>query len=372
MYALVHTLAPLAGPLQVCGDPSETERKRMAPTIRLGVIGCGSIAYWVHLRIARRTRGAVLVSAADPDEDARKRAGQLAGIPVHASTNELLERRDIDAVIVSGPTHLHAELAIAACDAGKHVYLEKPLASSAADGARVVEAANRSGVTVALGFNRRFHPLHEQARSLIREGRIGHVRAVQSTFCERSQAGELPEWKRRRSTGGGVLLDLASHHIDLARWYLDDEVASAHAALQSEASEHDSARLDLAMRSGTQVQSWFSFRTATSDWLEFSGELGTLRVDRHRAGISLRVPRRFGYGVRSARIAPTAPLAVWQLQRIVRPSAESSYARALDAFVGTLRGERREMAGLDDGLKALEVVEAAEESARAGAPVECK
>jgi predicted dehydrogenase len=341
-------------------------------TIGLGVIGCGTIAYWVHLRQAKHLRGATLVAAADPDPEARKRAEGLVGIPVYALTEELLSRDDVDAVIVSGPTHLHAELAIAACAAGKHVYLEKPIASSISDGARVVDAAARAGVTVTLGFNRRFHPLYEQARQLIRDGRLGKIHAVQTTFCELAQPDEMPEWKRRRATGGGVLLDLASHHIDLLRWFLADEVATVEASIDSDLTEHDSARVQMTMRGGGQVQSWFSCRTAVSDWLEFAGEKGTMRVDRHRPRISLRVPRRLGYGVRTARLAPSPDVAAWWLKRMVRPSQEPSYRRALAAFVNELHGEARTTPGVADGMRALEVVEAAEESARRGAMVEVR
>jgi predicted dehydrogenase len=79
----------------------------MGTVTRLGVRGCGSIAYWAHLRVAKRLEGAQLVAAADPDP------------------------------------HLHAELAVAACAARKHVYLEKPIAASYAEGTRIVEAAAR-------------------------------------------------------------------------------------------------------------------------------------------------------------------------------------------------------------------------------------
>jgi myo-inositol 2-dehydrogenase/D-chiro-inositol 1-dehydrogenase len=340
--------------------------------IGLGVIGCGSIAYWVHLHIAQHLRGAALVAAADPDPDARKRAERLAGIPVHARTEELLARDDIDAVIVSGPTHLHAELVIAACAAGKHVYLEKPIAASTADGTRIVDAAARAGVTVMLGFNRRFHPLFEQTRRLLHDGRLGRIRSVQTTFCEPALPDAMPEWKRRRATGGGVLLDLASHHIDLLRWFLADEVATVEASIDSELTEHDSARLQLTMLGGAHVQSWFSCRTAVSDWFEFAGERGTLRVDRHRPRVSLRVPRRLGYGVRTARVAPPAAVAAWWLERLMRPSREPSYRRALAAFVSELRGEARAAPGLVDGMRALEVVEAAEESARRGTLVDVR
>ncbi len=337
--------------------------------IGLGVIGCGTIAYWSHLRVARKLRGARLVAAADPDPAARLRAEGLAKIPVHARTDELLARSDIDAVIVSGPTHLHADLVIKACEAGKHVYVEKPLATSTADGLSVVHAARTAGVTVSMGFNRRFHPLFEQARQLLRHGRIGPVRAIQTTFCEPAAADAMPEWKRRRATGGGVLLDLASHHIDLMRWFLDDEIASVHAALQSDLTEHDSAQVELSTHGGVEVQSWFSCRSALSDWIEFAGERGTLRVDRHRPRLSLRVPRRFGYGVRSAAVPPTAAVAAWWGERVMSPSAEPSYRRSLAAFVDKLHGEAVSVPTIIDGMRALEAVEAAEESARSGSSI---
>ena len=335
----------------------------------IGVIGCGAIAYWVHLRVARRLPGATLVAAADPDPEARKRAEKLAGIEVHARTDDLLARDDIDAVIISGPTHLHADLAISACDAGKHIYLEKPLASSLEDGARVADAVKRSGVTLALGFNRRFHPLNQQAKRLIAAGRIGRIHAVFSTFCERATPDSMPGWKRRRETGGGVLLDLATHHIDLMRWFLDDEVASVSASIGSELSEQDSARMTMSMRNGVQVQGWFSSLTSTGDSLEFFGSDGTLRVDRHRTSVSLRVPRRFGYGVRSARTPPDAALAAWRVARIARPSNEPSYLRSLTAFVRALSGSGPPMPTVDDGMRALEVIEAAELASHRGETV---
>jgi myo-inositol 2-dehydrogenase / D-chiro-inositol 1-dehydrogenase len=358
----------MMGDLKQPAMPDASAKQRNA--IGIGVIGCGSIAYWVHLRIAQRTRGVTLIAAADPDAKARKRAEDLAHIPVYSQTGDLLARSDISAVIVSGPTHLHADLVIAACEAGKNVYLEKPLATSTTDGKRVGDAAARADVTVALGFNRRFHPLFEHARQLIQAGRIGRVHAVQSTFCERVMPDAMPEWKRRRATGGGVLLDLASHHIDLIRWFLTDEIGTVDAVLDSQLSEHDTARLGMSTRGGVQVQSWFSCRTATSDWLEFAGEQGTLRVDRHKPRVSLRVPRRFGYGLRTARVAPTPALASWWAERLVRPSGEPSYRRALSQFVNRLRGEESTMPDLVDGMRALEVVEAAERSAISGHTVE--
>jgi Predicted dehydrogenases and related proteins len=332
--------------------------------VGLGVIGCGNIAYWVHLRITRHLSGARLIAAADPDKAARDRAESLAKVPVFADNDELLSRPDIDAVIISGPTHLHADLAIAACEAGKHVYLEKPLATSTADGTRVAAAAASARVKVMVGFNRRHHPLFEQARRVLQSGTIGRVRAVQSSFCEPMAPDTMPLWKRDRATGGGVLFDLASHHIDLLRWFLEDEISEVGAMVESDLSDQDSARLELTTIKGAQVQSWFSCRTGMSDWFEFSGEHATLRVDRHSPRVALRVPRRFGYAVKTQWVTPSPDMGTWLVMRLIRPSKEPSYRRALAAFVGVVRGESRSVAGLADGMRVLEVIEAAEESAR--------
>lgn len=331
--------------------------------IRVGLLGCGVIAYWAHLRALRRMPGARLVAAADPDPGARESAGRLVDVPLYERADDLLARSDLDAVVICAPTQVHAELAVAAAGAGKHFYLEKPIATDAAGAQRVVDAAAGAGVIGAMGFNRRLHPLYQQARDLLAAGRIGKVRAVQTAFCEPVPPETMPGWKRRRATGGGVLLDLASHHLDLLRWFLRDEVDTVAATLGSEVTEQDSARLELTLRSGVEVQSLFSFRAGLADFLEFIGERGTLRVDRHSPVLALGARRRFGYGVRRAWVAPTVEVAAWRLRRLVRPSVDPSYRRSLQAFVHQLGGHPGSGASLLDGVRSLEAVLSAEESA---------
>jgi predicted dehydrogenase len=165
------------------------------------------------------------------------------------------------------------------------------------------------------------------------------------------------------------LLDLGTHHIDLLRWLLGDEVKQVEAKLSSDFSEHDSAWLRLVMCRGVEVSSFFSFRAGRADFVEIIGEHGALRIDRHRFFPSLRLARRFGYGVRRGFVRPRLQDMEWRLRRLVRPSHEPSYHIALAAFVDLLRGGPRRGASLVDGMRALEVVLAAEEAARLGAPV---
>lgn len=165
-----------------------------------------------------------------------------------------------------------------------------------------------------------------------------------------------------------MLLDLASHHIDLLRWFLSDEVAETKAEIASLAAEGDQAWLSLRMKSGVGTRGFFSFQAGRADWLEFLGESGTLRVDRHRPSLSLRVSRRWGYGVRSAFPFPPSDVLRWWVTRLPRPSYEPSYRSALAAFIASIQGKKTDLASLEDGVRSLEVVLAAEHSARNGNP----
>lgn len=334
--------------------------------VRFGVIGCGVIAYWYHLRELRTLKDARIVAVAEQDAWARERARRLTGAAAHENAGGLLRRDDIDAVIISAPTCLNAGLAISAARAGKHVYIEKPAATSRQETLELREALRGASVVATVGFNRRHHPLYQQARRLIAAGAIGTVRSVLSTFCEPLPGNAMPSWKRQRLTGGGVLLDLASHHIDLLRWFLSDEVSETRASIDSRVTEDDQAWLQLQTDSGVESRSFFSFRTGRADWLEFAGESGTLRVDRHRRSLSLRRSRRLGYGVRSEFQFPSMDLLRWWGTRLLRPSYEPSYRFALSAFVEAIQGKKSELASLEDGLRSVDVLLTAEEAARAG------
>ncbi len=343
--------------------------ERMKRKLRVGVIGCGNIAYWVHLPALARMRGVELVAAADSDPRARDNAARLVKRPVFQRSEDLFARDDIDAVVICAPTGLHHDLALAACAARKHFYLEKPLATDADSGRRVLEASAGAGLVTMMGFNRRRHPAIEQARAILAEGRLGKVHMVQTVLCDPPASGGTSEWKKHRTSGGGVLLDLASHHLDLLRFLLDDEFSQVEARIASEATESDSAWLRMTMVRGTEVQSFFSCRSGLADSIQLLGECGTLRVDRFRSAVELRIPRRLGYGLRSKRSFPRVASLGWRLSKLRRPSYDPSYQRALDTFVALTNGHRRDVPTLEDGMRSLEAVLAAEKSARLGRAV---
>jgi predicted dehydrogenase len=190
-------------------------------------------------------------------------------------------------------------------------------------------------------------------------------------FCEPSAPDAMPTWKRHRETGGGVLLDLASHHIDSVRWFLGDEIGEAAAVLSSELTEHDTASLRLSMRGGAEAQGFYSYRAGHTDFLEFVGERGTLRVDRFRPSLELTLRRARRYGTSRAWARPSAAVATWRMQRPFRRVREVSFRRSLEAYVQLVQGGPRRVASLEDGRRCLEVVLEAEASAhgRRNAPL---
>jgi myo-inositol 2-dehydrogenase / D-chiro-inositol 1-dehydrogenase len=251
--------------------------------LKIGVMGCGGIARAVHLPLLSRLPQVEVVALAEADPERRAAAAKWArGASLFAGYPELLRESAAEAVLICLPNALHAEAAIASFEHGRHVYLEKPLATGLADARSVLSAWKTAGVTGMIGFNYRFNPLYQEARRQIASGRLGKLVGVRSVFA--TSAANLPAWKRSRAGGGGVLLDLASHHLDLVRFFFDQEICAVSADLRSLRSEGDSAVLQLRLSDGLLVQSLFSFRAVEEDRFEVYGETGKLTVDRYLSG----------------------------------------------------------------------------------------
>lgn len=319
------------------------------------MIGCGGIACQYHLRVLTRLPGVEVLAVADPRPEARARAAALAGADAVADASELLGRDDVDAVVICADTRAHADLAQAAAGACKHFYLEKPIALSADDGRRAVDAAKRNGVTAAMGFNFRFHPLHLRARQLLRDGRIGRVRSVWTRYWEPVPSVHMKEWKRRRATGGGVLLELGSHHVDLLRWFLGEEIERIEdSQLESRETEHDSARFRARTSSGAVVEAELSYRLGRSCEWEFVGVSGRLLLDRHAGSVRVLAADR------RRRNWPWADTVRARLRALPVPRRDPTFALSLGAFVEHLCGSPRELPTLTDGLRSLEMLLEAE------------
>ncbi len=167
-----------------------------------------------------------IVAVAENKPDAAKQAAREIGCDIWTTDyHELLSRDDVDIVDVCVPNFKHAEIIVAAAEAGKHVYCEKPLAMSVAEGQQIVRAIERAGVKAQLNFNFRFFPAVSRARQLIAEGFLGRVFSFRGCFYRASYISpDKPlSWRLRKDVaGGGALFDLGSHVLDLIYYLLGD------------------------------------------------------------------------------------------------------------------------------------------------------
>jgi len=338
--------------------------------LRIGLVGCGRIAQLIHLRVLAGLPDAELIALADADPARLQEAqAQVRSARSFADYRELYEHGQAEAAVICLPSQLHAEAAVAAFRRGLHVYVEKPLATTLEDGTSVLQSWRSSGRVGMVGFNFRLHPLYQTARTALQEGRIGLVVGVVAVFS--SAAHVLPAWKHDPRTGGGVLLDLASHLVDRARFLFEQEVQEVSAALRSVRTEADSASVHLRLANGILVQGFLSMSTIEEDRIEIYGDAGKLAFDRYRStGLDVVPPRVWeGRAARLRRclaVMGQAPRRSWS--QLV-PPRDPSFRAALEKFVQAVRTGQPTRPDIKDGLRSLGVVLALEEAARTGQTV---
>src|SRR4029079_2635056 len=212
----------------------------------MGMIGCGSVARERHLPALRSLPDVQVVAVADCDSNRIDQVGDQFQIPSRSTDyRSLLENPAIDAVAVCVPVQLHVEVALASLEAGKHVFVEKPLSLALAEIDRLIEAAARSSKKVIVGFNLRRHRLLREAREIIRSGRLGRLELIRSTLT--SNHVKVPEWRAKRESGGGALIEMAVHHFDLWRFLLGTEVAEVFTFSRSSEWEDETATVSARM-----------------------------------------------------------------------------------------------------------------------------
>ena len=339
--------------------------------IRLGLIGCGAMARNVHLPALASLGEFDVIAVAESDARARAQAQELApAARTFVDFRDLLAHAEIDAVVVALPNQLHSEAALAALSYKRHVYLEKPVGIHAEEVDRLQQAAARADRHIMVGFNYRYHPLTRQLQALIHGNTVGRVVAARSIFTTPGRT--LPLWKQARQTGGGVLLDLASHHFDLVRFVFAQPIVRIAADIQSRRSEHDVASVSMTLANGVVLQSLFSFGVAARDEWTVYGDSGVLHMDRHSSfGVSvdpLEVQSRVRAACRHLGQALRGPML---RHRLRSPGRDPSFGTALRDFAAAIRGQSNANRPLlADGRRSLEVVLAAEFSAEIGRPVE--
>lgn len=197
----------------------------MGKELRVGIIGCGGIANAKHMPSLDKLPQVSLVAFANRAEDKARLASQTFGTAdaqVYSDYRRLLEDRSIDVVHVCTANDSHAEIAIAALDAGKHVMCEKPMAKTTADARRMVEAAKRSGKKLTISYNNRYRPDSQYLYQMCRNGDLGHIYMAKAHALRRRGVPTWGAFLDKEKQGGGPLIDIGTHSLDLALWLMDN------------------------------------------------------------------------------------------------------------------------------------------------------
>ena len=194
--------------------------------VRVGLIGVGWIGSHHGHNVIRNPQ-AELVALANPDCDRDKVERFMAQEQVsprcYCDPEELLRQDDIDAVIIASPNGVHAEQAIAAAQAGKHIYLEKPMALTLADCKRIQTAVHDAGVKFLIGYHRRFNPLYQHAQKLIAQGYFGKVFFVESDYLHHIPGDwDIWSWLGNEAIAGSLFHAGSGHNVDLIRFFGGD------------------------------------------------------------------------------------------------------------------------------------------------------
>jgi predicted dehydrogenase len=289
-------------------------------TLSVGCLGTGGRCQHLMKSLAQ-VPGVKIAAVCDVYDANLERGKRLADSQAFATKHyrEVLDRKDIDAVLIASPDHWHVPMAVDACDAGKDVYVEKPLTHDLAEGAAIIEAQNRNRKIVQVGMQQRSMPHIQKGRELVKSGRIGELYKIHLSWnrggskrMERGPQGVDPRqvawkdfvgraadqpfdeyrfrnWRWFWDFGGGLLTDLMVHWIDVAHWFLDvdhPEKATAvgnHFASKGVWQTPDTIQCLLEYPNNVQAHFEGTFSNANlGAMITFMGTEATLYIDRGR------------------------------------------------------------------------------------------
>jgi inositol 2-dehydrogenase len=325
--------------------------------VAVGLAGLGRMGR-IHARnLASRCASARLACVYDADTAVARQLAEQLEVPWTASFDELLADDSVEAVAIATPTGSHAELAVAAATAGKHIFCEKPISLDRDTTLAVIDAVGQAGVVLQVGFHRRSDPDWVAAAQRIHAGELGAVTLFRTSL--RDMTSPPPEYL---TGSGGFFVDVTVHDLDVARWLVGEVVeVSAHGAATDPAfaalGDIDTAVVVLRFENGALgvIDNSRSARYGYECSTEVMGTKATVRVEAPRP-LEWRTPGQ----------------ATYPLARDFEERYPVAYAAEFDAFARcVLDGTAPRVTGRD-ALAAFDLALAATESWRTGTTVTLK
>ena len=334
-------------------------RRAPAGPVRIGLVGAGRIGR-VHAGfLDGRVRGAVLAGVHDVrSAEARALAGEH-GVPVYDGVDEMFSDPQVHAVAICSSTDTHADLAVAAAQAGKAIFCEKPLSLDLADVDRVRDAVADAGVPFQIGFNRRFDPGHRSVRDAVADGAVGEIHLVRI-----SSRDPFPPPLEYVRVSGGLFLDMTIHDFDMARYVTGSEVVEVYArgSVRIEPSYRDAGDVDTALvvleHEDGCVTAIDNSRRSTYGYDQRVEAFGS-------AGMAASGNPATHAGVVLTAEGESSPV----MPRFFLDRYAESYERAWQAFVDAVREGREPPVGIEDARAPLVIGLAAWRSLRERRPV---
>ncbi|MFI5370045.1 MAG: Gfo/Idh/MocA family protein [Candidatus Eisenbacteria bacterium] len=330
-------------------------------TLRIGLVGVGAAAQISHIPAFKKTEDVELTWLCDRDPEKVQRVAQKFGIPnASGRLDDLLADDTLDAIDICTPNFLHAPMAVAALDAGKHVICERPLARSAVEAAQMVKAAKKADRTLACAVQHRFRPDAQLLKKFVDKGDLGEVFQVKAGWLRQRTQWDSEEWRgRMKESGGGVVLDLGFQMLDLALWMLGSPAvtsvtAGLHRATKGEV--EDSASAFLRLESGATLTLELTWGLLMEKDFAFLNLFGS-------GGAALLNPLRLHKGMHGTlvNVTPTPDTA--------RNAYKVSIETQISHFLESLRKGQKPMGHAEEILPVMECMDAIYRSAEQGKEV---
>jgi predicted dehydrogenase len=327
-------------------------------TFKIALVGVGAAAQVNHIPALKKVEGLELVALCDRDPEKAQRVAQKFGVPHSVGRiEELFDIEDLDAIDICTPNYLHAPMAIAALEAGKHVFCERPLARSSEEAALMTKAAKKADRVLACAVQHRFRPDAQLLRTFVDKGDLGEIFMAKAGWLRLKTAWDSDEWRRlKKESGGGVVLDLGFQMLDLSLWVLGQpKVTSVTASVHrnKKGDVEDSATAFFRLESGATLTlelTWGLLMEKDFAYLNLFGS----------GGAALLNPFRVHKGMHGTLVNVTPTLETSRNQYRTSMEAQAQH------FVDTLRSGKKPMGSVDEVLGVMEVLDAVYRSAEQG------
>lgn len=328
----------------------------MVSKIGFGLIGCGNQGRALARKLME-IESAKMVAVADVNEIALKKAVEETGSEKrYVDYHDLIEQKDVDAVIVAVPHTLLKSVSVDAAEAGKHVFVEKPMGINRFEGREVINACRKAGVKLMVGYCLRFHSTARRMKELIEEGAVGEIDLV--TALRENPPSNWAKWLLSPDMGGGILLYLGAHLIDEVLWMVGSDVKRVFAEVNISPDLKVDETETFSMRFENGVLANLSLSMVSRKRIHLVNVIGS-------EGTVLSDPFGGTLEILSRRVKEYS----YTTSINIREDLSASFGLELENFVKSIVEDREPYITGEDGLKVLEVIDAVFKSGETGKPV---